>query len=34
MLQISIDPGIQVWLGDVKEDLATKIASYPPQLSP
>ena len=28
------DPGIQVWLGDVVEALATKIASYPPLLSP
>ena len=33
--QISDDPKIQVWLGDVEEYLATKIAPYPPaQISP
>ena len=25
-----VDSDIQVWLGDVEEALATKIASYPP----
>ena len=28
------DPGIQVWLGDVEDALATKIASYTPRLFP
>ena len=28
--QISVDPGIQVLLGDIEETLETKIASYPP----
>ena len=33
--QISVDPGIQVFLGDIKENIETKIASYPPaRLSP
>ena len=34
LLQISVDTEIQVLLGDVEESLATKIASYPPQLYP
>ena len=33
--QISVDPGIQVLLGDIEETTKTNIASYPPaQLSP
>ena len=33
--QISVDPGIQVLLGDIKENIKTKIAFYPSaRLSP
>ena len=33
--KISVDPGIQVLLGDIEENIETKIAFYPPaRLSP